>query len=137
MDLIQEDYPPESPLDAQVDVYGQDYNRDLGFGLDRPWTTSPTSSSINHQRAQQYQRRQEHNYPNFVSGATSGGGGDPRGRVEPNIRINTSDQYNLPRDSGIDNFSSPRNVNYYDQKFVQLVSSEREKPLHEEKSISS
>eukprot|EP00529_Nitzschia_sp_RCC80_P008620 CAMPEP_0113483310 /NCGR_PEP_ID=MMETSP0014_2-20120614/23368_1 /TAXON_ID=2857 /ORGANISM="Nitzschia sp." /LENGTH=1146 /DNA_ID=CAMNT_0000376853 /DNA_START=282 /DNA_END=3722 /DNA_ORIENTATION=- /assembly_acc=CAM_ASM_000159 len=119
MDLIQEDYPPESPLDAQVDVYGQDYNRDLGFGLDRPRTTSPTSSSINYQRDQQYQRQQEQNYPNFVAGATGGGGG-PRGRVEPNIRINPSDQYNLPRGGGgVDNLSSPRNVNYYDQNFVQ------------------
>jgi hypothetical protein len=44
MDLIQEDFPPESPVDAG-DLYGMDFQRDQVFALERPRTTSPLNSS--------------------------------------------------------------------------------------------
>jgi hypothetical protein len=42
MDLIQEDFPPESPLDVG-DLYGSDFAREAAY-LERPRTTSPLSS---------------------------------------------------------------------------------------------
>jgi hypothetical protein len=49
MDLIQEDFPPESPLDSG-DMYGSDFQRDSAYTLERPRTTSPLSSQYNNMR---------------------------------------------------------------------------------------
>jgi hypothetical protein len=126
MDLIQEELPPESPFDGHGggggnDIYSQDFQRGTGFGLDRPRTTSPMSSSINYQRDQQYHQRQEQNHTDLVSDpvATS----YPRQRVIDQdfiIRGGNVDQYQISRVGGNDNYSPQR---YYDQNIVQSVSS--------------
>jgi hypothetical protein len=46
MDLIQEDFPPESPVDAGY-LYGADYQRESPYAIERPRTTSPLSSQYN------------------------------------------------------------------------------------------
>jgi hypothetical protein len=54
MDLIQEDFPPESPGLDTGDFYGSDFQREHGYALDRPRTTSPLTSQYNSLRSDQY-----------------------------------------------------------------------------------
>jgi hypothetical protein len=43
MDLIQEDFPPESPVDAG-DLYCSEFQQGSSYSMERPRTTSPLSS---------------------------------------------------------------------------------------------
>jgi hypothetical protein len=54
MDLIQEDFPPESPGFGTGDFYGSSFQRESAYALDRPRTTSPLSSQYNSLRPDQY-----------------------------------------------------------------------------------
>jgi hypothetical protein len=54
MDLIQEDFPPESPGLDTGEFYGSDFQRESGYALDRPRTTSPLSSQYITLRSDQF-----------------------------------------------------------------------------------
>jgi hypothetical protein len=99
MDLIQEDFPPESPLDAG-DLYGTDFQRDQAFAMERPRTTSPLSSQYNSMRGgDQY----------IVYGRGSGGRFDDQHGMEfgggDNDILDSLDQLHL----GIGDSSYPPN----------------------------
>lgn len=54
MDLIQEDFPPESPALEGGDFYGNDFQQGNIYAIERPRTTSPLSSQYNSLRSDNY-----------------------------------------------------------------------------------
>jgi hypothetical protein len=118
MDLIQEDYPPESPFDTTGDLYATDYQREMGCGLERPRTTSPMSSSIQNARDQHYRHQQQQNHREQHLDSLAN---ISRGGVDPDHDFRRSiDQFHLTSNGGDDNYSE----RYYDQQnIVQQVRS--------------
>ncbi|KAG7361697.1 Pumilio-family RNA binding repeat protein [Nitzschia inconspicua] len=54
MDLIQEDFPPETPSLDAGDFYGTNFQRENAYTLERPRTTSPLSSQYNSLRSDHF-----------------------------------------------------------------------------------